>query len=214
MDSLALIAPGISGGALQPGQIEGYVVDPQGAVVQGAQVRITNTATGVVRATKTDSNGHWTVFRMPAGAYRIEASANGFQTSALTAQYAAGVTGRYDFRLNVGSATETVEVTTSTPMIETTTSQVASTFSPGSNSNGPGFGGGSGRKDRDHKKQEAFNQNNNASANVFDLQKRVAGVLPVRIDVPRAGNSYRFARALVLDEETKVTFTYKTAEKK
>ncbi len=45
---------------------------------------------------------------------------------------------------------------------------------------------------------------------MLDLQKRVAGVLPVRVDVPRAGNSYRFARALVLDEETKVTFTYKT----
>jgi hypothetical protein len=38
----------------------------------------------------------------------------------------------------------------------------------------------------------------------------VAGVLPVRVDVPRAGASYRFARALVLDEETKVTFSYKT----
>jgi hypothetical protein len=45
------------------------------------------------------------------------------------------------------------------------------------------------------------------------LQKRVAGVLPVRIDVPRAGNSYRFARALVLDEETKVTFNYKSEVK-
>lgn len=38
----------------------------------------------------------------------------------------------------------------------------------------------------------------------------VAGVLPVRVDVPRAGSSYRFARALVLDEETKLTFGYKT----
>jgi len=45
---------------------------------------------------------------------------------------------------------------------------------------------------------------------VLDLQKRVASVLPVRIDVPRAGNSYHFARALVLDEETRVTFSYKT----
>ena len=35
----------------------------------------------------------------------------------------------------------------------------------------------------------------------------------MRVDVPRAGNSYRFARALVLDEETKVTFSYKTSAK-
>jgi hypothetical protein len=49
-----------------------------------------------------------------------------------------------------------------------------------------------------------------ASPNVTNLQRRVAGVLPVAVDVPRAGNSYRFVRPLVLDEETRVTFTYKT----
>jgi hypothetical protein len=38
----------------------------------------------------------------------------------------------------------------------------------------------------------------------------VAGVLPVRIDVPRTGTSLRFVRPLVLDEETTVTFKYKT----
>jgi hypothetical protein len=38
-------------------------------------------------------------------------------------------------------------------------------------------------------------------------------VLPVGIDVPRAGNSYHFARALVLDEETKLTFNYKSEMK-
>jgi hypothetical protein len=69
------------------------------------------------------------------------------------------------------------------------------------------------RKDRDEKKAEQ-RQLNAASSNVLDLQKRVAGVLPVRVDVPRAGNSYRFARALVLDEETRVTFSYKTSERR
>jgi len=49
-----------------------------------------------------------------------------------------------------------------------------------------------------------------ASSNVTNLQQRISGVLPVRVDVPRAGNSYNFVRPLVLDEETKVTFTYKS----
>ncbi|MET0554139.1 MAG: hypothetical protein ABW221_13940 [Vicinamibacteria bacterium] len=48
-----------------------------------------------------------------------------------------------------------------------------------------------------------------ASANVSNLQRRVAGVLPVRLDVPRAGTSYRFFRPLVVDEETTVRFAYK-----
>lgn len=48
------------------------------------------------------------------------------------------------------------------------------------------------------------------SANIFNLQRRVAGILPVRVDVPRAGKSYRFVRPLVLEEETKITFQYKS----
>jgi hypothetical protein len=48
------------------------------------------------------------------------------------------------------------------------------------------------------------------SQNVLNLQRRVAGVLPVRIDVPRAGVAYRFVRPLVLDEPTRVSFDYRT----
>lgn len=38
----------------------------------------------------------------------------------------------------------------------------------------------------------------------------VAGILPVRIEVPRSGRSYRFVRPLVLGEETRITFQYKS----
>jgi hypothetical protein len=48
-----------------------------------------------------------------------------------------------------------------------------------------------------------------ASANVTALQNRVAGVLPIAVNVPRAGNSFRFVRPLVVDEETKLTFNYR-----
>jgi hypothetical protein len=48
------------------------------------------------------------------------------------------------------------------------------------------------------------------SENVVNLQRRVAGVLPVRIDVPRAGTSHRFVKPLVVDQETVVRFRYKT----
>jgi hypothetical protein len=45
--------------------------------------------------------------------------------------------------------------------------------------------------------------------NVQNLQRRAAGVLPVRIDIPRAGSSHRFMKPLVIDEETVVEFRYK-----
>ena len=51
---------------------------------------------------------------------------------------------------------------------------------------------------------------NEASTNIVNFQRRAAGDLPIRVDVPRAGNSYRFIRTLVLDEETTVTFRYKS----
>jgi Carboxypeptidase regulatory-like domain len=47
------------------------------------------------------------------------------------------------------------------------------------------------------------------SPNVANLQRRVSGVLPVGIDVPRTGTSHRFMRPLVLDEETTLSFRYK-----
>jgi hypothetical protein len=50
---------------------------------------------------------------------------------------------------------------------------------------------------------------NELSQNMQNLQKRAAGVLPVRLDVPRAGRSHTFVRPLVMDEETRVAFRYK-----
>jgi len=47
------------------------------------------------------------------------------------------------------------------------------------------------------------------SQNVIQLQRRTAGVLPVRLDVPRAGTSHRFVKPLVVDQVTAVTFRYK-----
>jgi hypothetical protein len=47
------------------------------------------------------------------------------------------------------------------------------------------------------------------SLNVQSLQRRAAGVLPVRMEVPRAGTSHRFVKPLVIDEETVVSFRYR-----
>jgi hypothetical protein len=47
------------------------------------------------------------------------------------------------------------------------------------------------------------------SQNVINLQRRVAGVLPVRVDVPRTGSSHEFVKSLVVDQETVVRFRYK-----
>jgi hypothetical protein len=198
LDQLAIFAPGApSSGPMQPGQIGGIVVDQTGAVISGAQVKVTSLENGASTTTTTDGSGRWVVAAgIPSGRVRIEATAQGFQTSVGNVSYDAGRPSRFDARLNVGAAMSTIEVTAESPVVETSMATV--------------HGKRKDRdKERDEKKAEALAQNA-ASSNVLNLQKRVAGVLPVRVDVPRAGNSYRFARALVLDEETKVTFSYKT----
>jgi hypothetical protein len=52
-------------------------------------------------------------------------------------------------------------------------------------------------------------QNEPPSQNVINLQQRAAGVLPIRVDVPRAGTSHQFVKPLVIDQAATVSFKYK-----
>jgi hypothetical protein len=207
-DKLALFSPGAIGGPLPAGQLGGVITDQNGAVVPETQVTLT-LENGGTMTTRSDAEGRWRFSNLSSGRIKIEAYAQNFKTTVASLRYNANKPSNYNMRLNVGSASTTVEVTADAPMIETSQAQITNTFNGTKLSSFAGVPERGGRKDRDAKKQEAREQNT-ASDNVLNLQKRVAGVLPVRVDVPRAGTSYRFARALVLDEETKVTFSYKT----
>lgn len=171
---------------LLSGQIGGYLVDPSGAVIPNAQVTVTVLSIGVVRTAVTDASGRWIISGLPSGPVQIRTNAPGFRAETRNMQYDANNPTSLSFGLSVGAVNETVTV-----MAESAEMQTES------------------RRERDLKKQQQAAQYA-ASQNVFNLQQRVSGVLPVRFDVPRAGNSYRFVRPLVLDEETKITFSYKT----
>jgi hypothetical protein len=198
VDALGRINSGIvGGGALVPGQLGGVITDPQGAAIPGANVKV-STDNGTTRTATTDSNGQWVVNGIPSGNVRIEAGAQGFASTVYTnTPFEADRPAQYNVPLHLATTSETVEVTAPAPTVAMSTFEVSHSKSSDD------------RARRDAKKAQE-QQLNAASSNVFDLQKKVAGVLPVRVDVPRAGNSYRFARALVLDEETKVSFNYKT----
>ena len=172
--------------SLLPGQLGGVVVDPNGAVVPNAKITVMQADTGATRNVMTDNSGRWIASNLPSGNVRVSVDANGFQRKIRSFFYDGSRPAPFVTSLNVGTVTQTVTVSSSAPTI-----------------------GEYQRNERDYKKQIA-QQQLAASANVTSLQQRVSGVLPVRIDVPRAGNSYHFVRPLVLDEETKVTFTYKS----
>ena len=179
------------------GQMGGFVADPSGAVVANARVTVTSSGTGISRSTVTDSSGQWIELGLPSGNYQVKVESPGFKSNVNHVNYDSSQPSMYGAVLSVGAATEMVEVTASAPAINTETAALSSVDGRNFSRVMPLVPG-------------AVSQNASASANVMNLQKRVAGVLPVPIDVPRAGTSFSFVRPLVLDEETKVTFTYKS----
>jgi Carboxypeptidase regulatory-like domain len=176
-----------------PGQIGGYVSDPSGAVVANAQITITSTTNGSTRMATTDSSGHFVVGGMPSGSFQAKVEMPGFRTSTFNLNYDAQQPSMYSFPLNLPASAETIEVSAA---------QVQSMPSAAIAAKGRNF--------TQIQQMAPGVAQNAASANVINLQKRVAGVLPVAIDVPRAGTSFAFVRPLVLDEVTKVTFSYKS----
>jgi hypothetical protein len=170
------------------------LVDPSGATIANARVTITS-INGSARTAKTDAQGRWIIAGPPSGNFKAKAEMPGFQTSVFNLNYDANQPSMYNLPISVASATETVEVSAQVAQLETGATiggpimarnlELLATMAP------------------------AVNQNS-ASANIVNLQRRVAGVLPVAIDVPRTGTSFSFVRPLVLDEETKVTFSYRS----
>ena len=186
LTGLAMLSPGVT---LAPNQMGGVVLDPSGAVIPAAIVELKNLATNANWSASTSSDGRWLLPNLPSGTYQVTARAPGFQIMRSTISYDAFNPHAYQIGLEIGAVTQTVEVSAGLPTIETSTAQIG------------------GHKE---KKNNAPPAPPPPSSNVYNLQQRVAGVLPVAVDIPRAGASYRFLRPLVLNEETKLSFTYKS----
>jgi hypothetical protein len=129
--TLALVLCIPSVGQVVKGSISGSVTDPQGAVVSGAQVKAKSVETGVVHTTTSDSAGLYRFNLIPVGTYTVEIASQGFKTTTQSnVQVGAGRdTGLGSIHLSVGEASTTIEVTGEAPLIETTQSQITSTFS-------------------------------------------------------------------------------------
>jgi len=102
------------------GSITGTVTDPSGAVVSGAKITLLNEGTGASLSTTTGGDGGYTFSPVRIGSYTVDATAQGFKTVSQThvvVNVSANVLA--NFKLQTGAVTETVEVTSSVPVLQT-----------------------------------------------------------------------------------------------
>jgi hypothetical protein len=109
--------------------IGGTVTDNTGATVPGAQITVSNTATGVVNHAVTSSAGTYTITGLVPGSYKVSIAAKGFETSihdnvivAVATQSSVNAT------LTPGEVNSTVEVTSSAITLQTDEPQMGATI--------------------------------------------------------------------------------------
>lgn len=113
--------------AQSTGSIGGTVFDATGTVVPNANITVRNQATGEEHATRTDDAGIYLVPSLPVGIYRVEVKSAGMQTTVATGvELQVGSALRQDFTLKVASTSETVEVSGSAPLIDSSTASLGS----------------------------------------------------------------------------------------
>jgi hypothetical protein len=105
------------------GTMLGTVTDASGAVVAGAQVTMTDIASGVSRVVPTDGNGSYSAANLLPGNYSIMVSAPGFDTEVQSGiNLTVGAQILINLKLKPGATQETIQVHGSTPGVELTTS--------------------------------------------------------------------------------------------
>jgi hypothetical protein len=125
--------------------LTGTVADAAGAAVANAIVKVYTSYGHLAADTRTDSGGKYEFGSLPDGEYRLEVESAGFQkyvARGLTAE--AGKLFRHDVSLNVGSASQTVEVTAAAPTLNTENSSAAADSNGRFLGTGRGLGGNGG----------------------------------------------------------------------
>ena len=109
---LCLVAPHKSLAQTGNASVGGFVQDPSRAFIPGVTVTAANTQTRVVVSVVTNESGTYNITTLLPGTYKLTAELPGFRTQVYNdVQLGANTTGRYNFTLQVGGVSESVEVT-------------------------------------------------------------------------------------------------------
>lgn len=123
-----LWTPGASAQAVF-GSIDGTVSDPQGAAVKNATITVTDISKGTTTTATTNESGNFSATHLMPDVYSVKIEAQGFKAAEQAdIRVAADSVTRVDTQLQLGSATETVEVTGAVPELKTDRADVATEF--------------------------------------------------------------------------------------
>jgi len=111
------------------GSITGQITDPSGAVLPGGKVVAHNIDTGVETTATTNAAGSYRIDFLPIGQYEVMAEVNGFGAQKIPA-FSLEVlqTATFNFKMQLGSTSTTVSVTTAAPILNTDNSTLDATF--------------------------------------------------------------------------------------
>jgi hypothetical protein len=110
--------------------LQGFVRDPQSAVVIGATVTARNPATNFSRNTTTNDDGYYQIVSLPPGEYEITVEAPNYKKAVVPSyKLTVGARADLDVTLEIGQITEIVNITSEDqPVIETTRTNVSNTI--------------------------------------------------------------------------------------
>ncbi len=126
---IALLVAIPAAAQLTTADILGTVTDAAGAVVPNAKVTVVNTATSVSRTLQSNGSGEYVFNLLPPGAYTVTVEAPSFRKSVTNVTLVAGDRARVDAPLQIGETNQVVEVTATSPALQTDSSTLRDTVS-------------------------------------------------------------------------------------
>src|SRR5262245_22532089 len=118
--ALLLVSATSAFAQVDTGTILGTVTDTSGGVVPGAKVTITHEGTQIHQSSLTRSDGSYVFTHVKIGAYTVEVEFTGFQRARQTGiQVNIQQQVVVDFSLTPGEVTQTIEVESTAPLLQT-----------------------------------------------------------------------------------------------